>query len=105
MYALGPFPGNDPIPGQFSRELSINIPLFNYTPLQMTINGVQGGGGYREYVLRGGHLNAGPRVLEDIMEACQGGGGGGGESGTWNNIEACQGGHLQICPWAEGVES
>ena len=28
------------------------IPLFNYTPLQMTINGVQGG--YREYVPGGG---------------------------------------------------
>ena len=26
------------------------IPLFNYTPLQMTINGVTCPGGYREYV-------------------------------------------------------
>ena len=47
------------------------IPLFNYTPLQMTINGVQGG--YREYVSGGGHLNACPGGLEGIIEACPGG--------------------------------
>ena len=50
------------------------IPLFNYTPLQMTINGVQGGIGNMS---RGGcHLNPCPGGLEGIIEACP------GESGT-----------------------
>ena len=38
------------------------IPLFNYAPLQMTINGVQGGIGNMSRGL--GHVNACPRGLE-----------------------------------------
>ena len=53
------------------------IPLFNYTPLQMHDNKWclkgGGGGGYREYVSGGGHLNACPGGLEGIIEACPGG--------------------------------
>ena len=47
------------------------IPLFNYTPLQMTINGVQGG--IWNMSRGGGHLNACPEGLEGIIEACPGG--------------------------------
>ena len=47
-------------------DINWAIPLFNYTPLQMTINGVQGG--YSEYVPGGG----GGGGLEGIIEACPG---------------------------------
>ena len=46
------------------------IPLFNYTPLQMTINGVQGGIGNMSR--GGGHLKACPGGSEGIIEACPG---------------------------------
>ena len=49
------------------------IPIFNHTPLRMTINGVQGEGG--------GHLNTCPGGLQGIIEVgaihlqvCPGGG-------------------------------
>ena len=57
------------------------IPLFNYTPLQMTINGVPAGG-YREYVTEGGHLNPCPGGLEGIIDACPGGSG-----TTWKIVQ------------------
>ena len=56
-----------------SRRKHWAIPLFNYTPVQMTIYGVQGG--YREYVTGGGRLNPCPGGLEGIIEACPGGSG------------------------------
>ena len=63
--------------GKVMNVMHRAIPLFNYTPLQMTINGVQGG--YREYVPGGGggggHLNPCPGGLEGIIEACPGGSG------------------------------
>ena len=49
------------------------IPLFNYIPLQMTINGVQGGIGNMSP--GGCHLNPCPGGLEGIIEACPGGSG------------------------------
>ena len=42
-------------------------------------------GGYREYVPGGGHLNARPRGLEGMIEACP-------CSRGWDKIEACPGG-------------
>ena len=56
------------------------IPLFNYTPLQMTINGVPGGIG--DMSRGGGHLNHCPGGLEGIIDACPGGSG-----TTWKIVQ------------------
>ena len=56
------------------NELNWAIPLFNYTPLQMTINGVQGG---IVNMSRGGGGGGGVVVIK-IPVPGEGGGGGGG---------------------------
>ena len=69
------------------------IPLFNYTPLQMTINGVQGN------MSQGWSFKCLSRGLEGIIEACLGG----REQhrslsrGVEQNRSLSRG-HLQVCP-------
>ena len=55
------------------------IPIFNCTPLWMTINGVQ-------------DLNACTGRLEGILNRSL------SRGDPWNKTQACPGGHLQVCP-------
>ena len=79
------------------QEIQWAIPLFNYTPLQMTINGVQGGIGNMsrgwsfKCLSRGvrGHNRSLSRGEGSNIEACPGG---------WNKTEACPGGIYKSVP-------
>ena len=62
--------------GAYSSGQHWAIPLFNYTPLQMTINGVHGGIG---------NMSRGVGGLKGILV-----------QGKWNNIQTCPGMLLYI---------